>query len=107
MDSLHAVREQSAREVAHWALAVSRLQLDDLASPEAWGRLERYLGVSLRRHLAGLLARLEQDGNALVAMQRAARTPLAISEVRRKLLAFRQLFLSTETTLDFFADAIN
>ena len=107
MDSLHAVREQSAREVAHWALAVSRLQLDDLASPQAWGRLERYLGVSLRRHLAGLLARLEQDGNALVAMQRAARTPLAISEVRRKLLAFRQLFLSTETTLDFFADAIN
>ena len=40
-------------------------------------------------------------------MQRAAQSPTAAAEVRRKLLAFRHQYLRTETTLDFFADAIN
>jgi hypothetical protein len=39
-------------------------------------------------------------------MQRAAQSPAALAEVRRKLLAFRRQYLRTETTLDFFADAI-
>ena len=43
----------------------------------------------------------------MTAMQRAAQSPTALAEVRRKLLAFRQQYLRTETTLDFFADAIN
>lgn len=107
IDQIQAVRAQTERQVAHWALAASRLKLDDLASPEAWGRLERYLGVSLRRHLTGVIDRLQGQANALTAMQRAAQSPTAVAEVRRKLLAFRQQYLRTETTLDFFADAIN
>lgn len=43
----------------------------------------------------------------MAAMQRAAHRPTAVAEVRRKLLALRQQYLRTETTLDFFADAIN
>lgn len=107
IDQIQAVHAQTERQVAHWALAASRLKLDDLASPEAWGHLERYLGVSLRRHLTGVIERLLGEANAVMAMQRAAQSPTALAEVRRKLLAFRQQYLRTETTLDFFADAIN
>lgn len=107
IDQIQAVHSQTERQVAHWTLAVSRLKLDDLASPEAWGRLERYLGVSLRRHLTGVIDRLQGEANALTAMQRAAQSPTAVADVRRKLLAYRQQYLRTETTLDFFADAIN
>lgn len=107
IDQIHAVQAQTERQVAHWALAASRLKLDDLASPEAWGHLERYLGVSVRRHLTGVIDRLQGEANALTAMQRAAQSPTAAAEVRRKLLAFRQQYIRTETTLEFFADAIN
>ncbi len=101
------VQTQTERQIAHWALAASRLKLDDLASQEAWGRLERYLGVSLRRHFAASFDRLQGDANVLTAMQRAAHSPTAMAKIRRKLLAFRKQYLRTETTLDFFADAIN
>jgi hypothetical protein len=107
IDQIQAVYSQTERQVAHWALASSRLRLDDLASPEAWGHLEQYLGVSLRRHLTGVIDRLQGEANVLTAMQRSAQSPTALAEVRRKLLAFRHQFLRTETTLDFFADAIN
>jgi hypothetical protein len=107
IDQIQAIRVQTERQVAHWALAVSRLELDDLASTEAWGHLERYLGVALRRHLTGVIDRLQGGANVLTAMQRAAQSPVAVAAVRRKLLALRQQYLRTETTLDFFADAIN
>lgn len=102
-----AVRCQTERQVAHWALAVARLKLDDLASPEAWNHLERYLGISLRRHLARVIDRVRSEADALVALQRAAQGPTALAEVNRKLHALRRQYLRTETTLVFFADAIN
>jgi len=107
IDQIQAIHVQTERQVAHWTLAASRLKLDDLASPEAWSHLERYLGVSLRRHLTGVIDRLQGEANVLTAMQRAAQSTILLAEVRRKLLAFRQQYLRTETTLDFFADAIN
>ena len=63
--------------------------------------------MSLRSHLTGVIDRLVRQADALTAMQRAAQSPTAVAEVRRKLLAFRHQYLRTETTLDFFADAIN
>jgi len=107
IDQIQAIREQTERQVAHWAFAAFRLKLDDLASQEAWGHLEQYLGMSLRRHLNGVIDRLQSEASILTAMQRAAQSPTALAEERRKLLAFRQQYLRTETTLDFFADAIN
>ena len=107
IDQIQAIRVQTERQVAHWALAASRLKLDDMASPEAWGRLEQYLGMSLRRHLNGVVDRLQSEANILTAVQRAAQSPTALAEVCRKLPAFRQQYLRAETTLDFFADAIN
>jgi hypothetical protein len=104
---VEAVAAQIERQVAHWALAAARFDLDEIASPEAWGRLERYLGVSIRRHLAGVIDRLASDARVLTGLQREARSLSAQAEVRRKLLAFRGQYLRTETTLDFFGDAVN
>jgi hypothetical protein len=106
-DTVQAIRTQTDRQVMHWALAASRLDLDDLASPEAWNRLERYLGLSLRKHLSGVIARLQAEAATLQALQRSAQSPNALAEVRRKLLAFRHQYVQTETTLDFFGDAVN
>ena len=62
INQTQAIQDQTERQVAHWTLAASRLKLDDLASPEAWGHLEQYLGVSLRRHLTGVIDRLVAPG---------------------------------------------
>lgn len=105
-DAAEAIRAQIERQVAHWSLAAGRLTLDDLAAPEAWSRLEQYLGVSLRRHLQGVIDRVRRSADVLVALNRSAQTPAELVEVRRKLLAFRRQFLRAETTLDYFADAI-
>jgi hypothetical protein len=107
LDPLRAQDEQSARQVAHWVLAAARLDLDELASREAWGHLERYLGVSLRRHLGGVIERLQGQGRVLTALHREARSPTARAEVRQRLLEFQRQYLRTEHTLEFFADAIN
>ena len=71
-------------------LATSRLKLNDLAAPEAWSRLEQYLGVSLRRHLQGVIDRLREGADVLTSMSRAAHSPTALVAVRQRLLAFRR-----------------
>ncbi|MDX1417237.1 MAG: hypothetical protein R3293_23725 [Candidatus Promineifilaceae bacterium] len=102
------IRTQLARQVAHWTSAGSRLErLDDLVAPAAWQSLERYLGLSLRKHLAGVVAQLNREGGSLQAALDAARTIAQLSAVARQLLRFRRRYIRVETTLDFFADAIN
>lgn len=105
--AIAAIRTQLQRQVAHWAAAAARLELDDLASPEAWKRLEQYLGVALRNHLGAVITRLRQEASVLVAMERAATSATAMAELRRRLLAFRRQYSRAEYTLDYFADAIN
>lgn len=105
-DPIPAIRAQVERQVAHWSLAASRLVLDDLAAPEAWARLEQYLGVSLRRHLQGVIDRVRTASDVLSTLNRSAQTPRELVELHRRLLAFRRQFLRAETTLDYFADAI-
>jgi hypothetical protein len=107
-DSHVAIKTQLARQVAHWAAAAARLQvLDDLASPAAWGSLERYLGLSIRRHLSEVVTHLDRDSKLLQAGIAAAFSSADLSAVRRQLLAFRKRYMRVETTLDFYADAIN
>jgi hypothetical protein len=106
-DPQQALAAQTSRQVAHWVLAASRLDLDELASREAWSHLERYLGISLRRHLQGVIDRLAADARTLETLHRQARSLTAQADVRRRLLAFQRRYLRTERTLDFFSDAIN
>lgn len=107
-DSHAAVKTQIARQVAHWTRAAARLQdLDDFASPSAWNSLERYLGLSVRRHLSTVVAQLDREATLLQAALAAAFSVHDLSAVRRQLLAFRNRYMRVETTLDFYADAIN
>lgn len=105
-DVTSAVRSQVDRQVNHWLLAADRLSLDDLASPDAWSGLEQYLGVSLRRHLQGVIDRQRTAAAAVRALAAAASSPGELAEVRQRLLSLRRQFLRAETTLDYFADAI-
>src|SRR4029077_21263718 len=73
----------------------------------SWSHLERYLGLSLRKHLEGVIARLCAEADVLSAIARAAQSVTAVRELQQRLLAFRHKFMRTETTLDFYADAIN
>jgi hypothetical protein len=103
-----AVKAQLSRQVIHWTAAAGRLaDLDDLASPGAWHGLERYLGLSIRQHLTTVVAQLVREGDLLRAALGAAASPADLLTVHGQLLAFRNRYGRVETTLMFFADAIN
>ncbi len=107
-DQVSALRMQVARQVAHWTLAVSRLEdLEAVASPNAWGGLERYLGVSLRQNLVEAVARLKKQTAVLRARLDAAQTADDLERVRSHVVAFRKRYIRTETLIDFYGDAVN
>jgi len=99
---------QLARQVAHWSIAVTELEdLSRLASPEGWHRLERYLGVALKRTLSETVARLARQTTVLRAELAAAETAAELDRLRLEIIGFRQRYLAAEMVLDFYADAIN
>lgn len=103
-----SIKTQLSRQVIHWTKAAGRfLELDDLASQAAWRGMESYLGMSIRRHLTRVVAQLIREGDLLRAALTAATSPEDLRTVRRQLLAFRHRYARVETTLVFFADAIN
>ncbi|MFZ0134391.1 MAG: hypothetical protein WAK95_17775 [Desulfobacterales bacterium] len=103
-----AFKVQLTRQVIHWTKAAARFKdLDDLASPAAWHSLESYLGLSIRRHLTAVVTRLVHEGDLLQAALATAVSPADLLAVRRRLLNFRNRYARVETTLVFFADAIN
>jgi hypothetical protein len=107
-DDAAAVRVQVARQVAHWRAAVIALDdLENFASLEAWNRLERYLGQSLRANLRSAVERLSRDGDVLAAELRAAETTAELELVRRHVVRFRRRFLRVETGLEFYGGAVN
>jgi hypothetical protein len=106
-DDLLAVRTQVARQVAHWRAAVIALEdLANFASQDAWNRLERYLGQSLRANLQSAVNRLARDGDVLAAELRAAEAADELELVRRNVVRFRRQFLRVETGLDFYGTAV-
>ena len=107
-DDVLSVRTQVARQVAHWRAAVISLDdLENFASAEAWHRLERYLGASLRANLRSAVARLARDSEVLAAELGAAETADELELVRRHVIRFRQRFLRVETGLEFYGSAVN
>lgn len=108
LPDLPGERAQLARQIGHWTAAAERLRaLDDLAAPSAWAGLERYLGVAVRSALSAAVDRLIARGTGLRTGLRMARTLTELTAVRRELLAYRQSYLRTELTVDFYADAVN
>ncbi|MCX4672364.1 hypothetical protein OG453_37860 [Streptomyces sp. NBC_01381] len=103
-----ATRAQLARQLGHWTAAADRLgALDDLAAPAAWAGLEQYLGVAVRRALTEAVSGLRTRGHILRTALRAAHSPAELDAVRRRLLEFRQGYLRAETSIEFYADAVN
>src|SRR6266498_796166 len=103
-----AIKTQLSRQVTHWTEAAARLtDLNDLASSTAWQSLERYLGLSIQHHLTTVVAQLVREGEVLKATLGAAVSQPDLLMVRRQLLVFRNRYTRVETTLKFFADAIN
>ncbi len=94
--------------MTHWTKAAARLgNLDDLASSAAWHSLERYMGMSIRRHLSTVVSQLAREGELLRGAFAAAVSPADLLKARRQLLNFRNRYSRVEMTLMFFADAIN
>jgi hypothetical protein len=104
--STDAIRTERFREIEHWKLAAERLgDLDALAPAAAWQALEHYTGVALRQALTVSVARLRTSAERLEAQMHAA-SPGKEEQFRGSFLELRQAFLRTETTLDFYADAL-
>lgn len=99
---------QVARQVAHWTMALSRLEdLEALASPGAWAGLERYLGVALRQNLAEAVTRLRKEATVLRAQFNAAQSGEELERVRSQVVDFRKRYLRTATLVDFYGGAVN
>jgi hypothetical protein len=100
-----ALARQTARELAHWRLAVEALaDLDAVAAPEAWASLEVYLQQGVRDRLAAVVAALSQEARAL---ERMLGDGHATEMVRDGVLRLRERYLQAETVLDFYGDAVN
>jgi hypothetical protein len=100
-----ADRTQLLREIAHWRDAVDALgDLDVVASPEAWARLEGYLRLQIRSRLTSVVQGLTADAAALQAGIAADKDTQAL---RGELLRLRSRYTQVETILDFYGDAVN
>jgi hypothetical protein len=107
-NSDHKIRLQLIRQVNHWVNAASRLRnLDELASSEAWANLENYLGLSIQRYLMYVIEELNREAVLLKSAIEAANSDKAFLIVRRQLYNFRNRYSRVETTLAYFADAVN
>lgn len=108
MSEFEASKLQIARQVFHWTTAAARLrELESFASREAWNSLESYMGVAIRQKLGDAVNRLLEEAAILRAELSVANTNEQLERVRQRLQEFRNLYLRTETTLDFYGDAIN
>jgi len=107
-DDTAAVRVQVARQVWHWRAATVALQdPENFAAAAAWRSLERYLDISLRKHLGEAADRVEREADALVANLRAATTAEELEAVRVGVIRFRRRYLQVETALEFYGNAVN
>jgi hypothetical protein len=103
-----ALRAQIMRQLAHWKTAVVTIDdADNFAAPEAWARVEQYLGLALRKHLQTTVDQLRLEVNGLTAQVASAQSLPQLQLAAQRLLAFRQRYIAVETTLDFYGDAVN
>jgi hypothetical protein len=106
--ALDDLRRETARQLAHWRLAATRLaDLDAVAPASAWRSLEHYLGVSLRQTLSTMVARLVRSSDEIARRLTAAPTAEAVAQARASILELRKAYSRAETSVDFFEDALS
>jgi hypothetical protein len=100
------IRQERSRELEHWKLAAAQFRdLESIAPPQSWQSLEHYTGLALREALDRSAARLGTQAELLERKLRAC--PLGQEEqLRADFQELRNAFLRTETTLDFYSDAL-
>jgi hypothetical protein len=101
-------RLQLIGEIEHWRAAAEQLSdLNMVASPEAWTRLEGYVQASLHNRLSAVAASLASEASRLATAAGDAQSASELSAVRRGQLELRRRYLQAETIIEFFGDAIN
>jgi hypothetical protein len=105
--TVNAERAQIARQIAHWRAATVTLDdADNFASPAAWANLEDYLGLAIRRQLQAAVDRLKLEIEGIRTQAAFSKNLPELEATRQRLVAFRKRFVKTETTLDFYGEAV-
>lgn len=99
-----ALRNNLKAQLVHWKLAVGRLgKMEDIASIEGWLSLERRVGSLLRKTLLKAVYKVNAEVETLGDKFDHQSLDVIVNDLQR----IRRDYLRVETTLDFFADAIN
>lgn len=89
----------------HWLAASRRLlDLDALASSQAWKGLEHYVNQNLRQQLSASVQALVNRGERMLLLVKTGSN--SNRDIARMLQNFRKDYLRVEMLLDFYADAL-
>src|SRR5690349_396751 len=92
-------------QLVHWMQAVSRLsRLENLASTYAWNGVDPQVRQVIIDSLHTSIVGVREAGRQIEIQLEAGAD---YQRMRRALLALRQRYLSAETTVHFFTDALN
>ncbi|MCU1329762.1 MAG: hypothetical protein JWN34_5132 [Bryobacterales bacterium] len=101
------LRSQLLRQLNHWKGAAERLDdFEASAPPDAWGTLERYVGVALRAGLKTAREQLNREAEAVRAAFYAARFRPDLERVAEQVATLRRRYLQTELLVDFYVAAV-
>src|SRR6202162_1708312 len=101
------LRSQVLRQLNHWEGAAERLDdFEATASLEAWGSLERYVGVALRGGLKEARDQLKREAVAVRASFNAVRSRLELERVADQVALLRKRYLQPELLVDFYVAAV-
>ncbi len=108
MNNLRILTKLLKQQVSHWSVAASGLgNFETLASKQAWGRLEDYLGLAIRGELKNTLSRLQARAILMQTLVNSISSERDWERINNLLHGFRSEYFRVETTLDFFGDAVN
>ena len=98
--------DQVKMECSHWMQATSRLaRLENLASSYAWNGIDRHVRELMIDNLSASIKRIKDFGRQLeMQLELGAED---YTRIRKSLLSLRQQYVTTETTVHFFTDALN
>jgi hypothetical protein len=107
-DKLTVLRNALRRQAAHWAEAADQLQDRDRLM-HAYGRtgIHRALFVQLEQFLDRNCGMVLSTARKLLARLNAEPDEPQLLALQREVIALRELYLATETSVHFYTDAVN
>ncbi len=96
------------RQLVHWLYAAeTMLNKDILLSDIAWKGLHESTAIIMKNYLRKNLTHLVHNGKKLEEQLQNIKTEKEQLQLRKALLRYKQDYLKIETTIHFYADAIN